>query len=86
MLTSVGPAWTQRLADLHGKPAEVIYNGFDPHDFPRDAAPAPDFTITYVGSLYYPEQDPEPLFQALAAVRDRSTNDSADPRFQNNQA
>jgi glycosyltransferase involved in cell wall biosynthesis len=73
MLTSVGPAWAQRLAALHDKTTEVIYNGFDPADYPAARPQVDDFVITYVGSLYYPNQMPEPFFEALSLLNDGGT-------------
>ena len=72
LLTTVGPAWARRLADLHGKPVQVVFNGFDPRDYPAQVQPAAGFSITYVGSLYWPDQNPEPLFAALASLKERS--------------
>ncbi|HSG81495.1 MAG TPA: hypothetical protein VLC48_04535, partial [Gemmatimonadota bacterium] len=75
-LTSVGSVLATRLAALHGKPAQVIYNGFDPNDYPPSTTPEPGFNITYIGSLYYPDQSPAPLFKALALLNDQH----ADPQ------
>jgi glycosyltransferase involved in cell wall biosynthesis len=71
LLTTVSSTLAKRLADLHLKPAEVVFNGFDPADYPEAPAPDPDFTVTYVGSLYWPDQDPAPLLAAVALVKDR---------------
>jgi glycosyltransferase involved in cell wall biosynthesis len=66
-LTTVAPTWAERLEALHGKPATVILNGFDPADYPDEPATPrePGLTLTYVGTLYWPGQSPEPLFAAI---------------------
>jgi glycosyltransferase involved in cell wall biosynthesis len=69
-LTTVSPAWAERLGRLHDMPAHVIYNGFDPADYAPPFRPEPAFAITYIGSLYWPHQDPEPLFKALKNLSD----------------
>ena len=85
-LTTVSPAWAERLEKLHGTPAEVIYNGFDPKDYTAEPAPAGTgaeaFILTYVGSLYWPHQNPEPLFVALADLEKRSKTALDRVRFQ----
>lgn len=70
-LTTVSPNWGERLAELHGKPVEIIYNGFDPSDYPDPVAPEARLLITYVGSLYWPHQNPEPLFLAVKQLANR---------------
>lgn len=70
-LTTVSHGMAARLMDLHGKPVDVIYNGFEPERYPKQPPPPPGFRVTYVGSLYWPQQDPTPLLRALAKIRDR---------------
>ncbi len=70
-LTTVSPTLVHRLGELHGKPVELIYNGFDPRDYPPSKRPGQTFVLTYVGSLYWPRQNPEPLFAALARLAAR---------------
>ncbi len=69
-MTTVSPDWAARLQELHRGPVEVIYNGFDPSDYParRERTGAAAFVLTYVGTLYWPGQNPEPLFAALARL------------------
>ncbi len=76
LLTSVGPVWAQRLAAVHDKPTEVIYNGFDPADYPTASPPDDEFSLTYVGSLYYPDQNPEPLLEALVLLKGKGILDA----------
>ena len=69
-VVSVSPPMTEYLAQLHGKPAATIMNGFDP----ADSARAPDLsgdldpamvTIIYTGIVYPGRRDPRVLFEAL---------------------
>jgi hypothetical protein len=70
-LVTVSQPLAERLARF-GKPVEVSMNGYDERD-----APAPlgaDFAglrIVYTGTVYPGEQDPAPLFRALALIRER---------------
>ncbi len=66
LITTVAPAWARRLAAVHDKPTEVIYNGFDPPDYPDVPEPETHFVLNYMGTLIWPGQDPEPVFKALA--------------------
>lgn len=65
------------LGLYHGKPAEVVMNGFDPDDFAAPPPPPLDpgrLTILYAGSIYVGKRDPSLLFQAIARLgpaRDR---------------
>jgi glycosyltransferase involved in cell wall biosynthesis len=79
-LTTVGSAWAARLARLHDKPVQVIYNGYDPSDYPPGPPPASRFEIIYIGSLYYPDQSPTPLFEAMARLNEMGTA-PASPRL-----
>jgi len=65
VVTSTSPTWAGRLAALHDKRAEVVYNGFDPDDYPDTAQRAERFTLLYVGTLTWPDQALEPLFAAV---------------------
>jgi len=55
----------------HGRPVEVILNGYDPADLPTTApevsATAP-VTILYTGTIYPGRRDPSPLFAAVATL------------------
>jgi hypothetical protein len=74
-LTTVSFNLARRLERLHRKPVELVFNGFDPADYPDRPPQLPGFVITYVGSLYWPGQDPTPLFRAIALLQDRSDLD-----------
>lgn len=49
----------------------VIYNGYDPEEFPSAGAPSGSgaMTIFYAGSLYGGHRDPSPLWRAIAQLR-----------------
>jgi glycosyltransferase involved in cell wall biosynthesis len=71
LITTVAPTWARELRDLHGHDVEVVYNGFDPTDYPREPQSTSEFVLTYVGTLIQPGQNPEPLFKALALLAGR---------------
>lgn len=81
-ITTVAPGWATRLSALHGIPADVVYNGFDPDDYPATARRRPGFVITYVGTLIRPQQNPEPLFAAVAQLARRPELDLDAAGFQ----
>ncbi len=70
-ITTVARGWAERLSALHGLPVDVVYNGFDPSDYPATPPQRSGFVITYVGTLIRPQQNPEPLFAALAQLAAR---------------
>jgi glycosyltransferase involved in cell wall biosynthesis len=82
LITTVAPTWAGQLRELHERQVEVVYNGFDPTDYPSQPQPNPDFVLTYVGSLIRPGQNPEPLFKALASLTGRPDLDLDRYRFQ----
>ncbi len=66
LITTVSPPWARRLAALHGKPAEVVYNGFDEAVFPPETArPEPGLSLLYVGTLHPHGHDLRPLWRAV---------------------
>jgi len=71
-IVTVSEPWAADYRERWGKPTIVVYNGFDPEDFPLDYAPAEDdpdhLNIVYTGILYPGRRDPTPLFQALASM------------------
>lgn len=77
-LVTVSEPWARCYRSGYGLPVAVASNGFDPRDFPEDAA-APPFdaerlTILYTGVIYCGFRDPRPLFAALrllGPLRDR---------------
>lgn len=62
---------SQPLADTlrarHGRPVDVIPNGYDEADYPRVSAPATGdvFRLVYTGRIYQGRQSPAPLFDAM---------------------
>jgi len=72
VLTTVSEGLKDYLADLHEKPVEIIYNGFDPEDFKgKKWRKNPNaFTLVYSGTLYTSKQSPVPLFEALKNLLD----------------
>jgi hypothetical protein len=82
LITTVAPTWARKLRELHGHNVEVVYNGFDPADYPSEPPTAPEFVLTYVGTLTRPGQNPEPLFKALALLASRPELDLDRSGFQ----
>ena len=72
-LTTVSETLRDYLSDLHAKPVEVIYNGFDPEDFKtRERGKDSNvLTMVYSGTLYTSRQSPVPLFEALKRLREK---------------
>lgn len=65
-VTTVSPALVQDLLARHLREYRVIYNGFDPTDFPEPPAVLPDeFVVSYIGSLNE-QSNPQALWQALS--------------------
>jgi len=68
-IVTVSEPWAADYRRRFGRPVEVVYNGFDPNDFPAEL-PAPDrdaerLEILYAGTIYPDRRDPTPLFRAL---------------------
>jgi glycosyltransferase involved in cell wall biosynthesis len=82
LITTVAPTWARVLRDLHGHDVEVVYNGFDPNDYPSEPQSTAEFVLTYVGTLIHPGQNPEPLFKALALLASRRELDLHRSGFQ----
>lgn len=81
-ITAVTPGLAEYLSQLHGLPTEVVFNGFEPGDYPTARQHDSRFVILYVGSLYSPSQNPEPFFQALAKLDRRSAVDLQQAGFE----
>lgn len=67
-LVTVSEPLAETLRARYGKPAAVVTNGFDPSDYPADAAVPYDegrIRILYTGVTFAGRQDPTPLFEAL---------------------
>jgi hypothetical protein len=70
-LITVSPSWAETLLRRHGKPADVIYNGYAEEDFPQ-LPPQSDqgevLTIRHMGSIYRGFRDPSSLFAAIGLL------------------
>ena len=84
-LTTVSETLKGYLENLHAKSVEIIYNGFDPEDFEKEAARGKPgvFTLVYSGTLYTSRQSPVPLFEALRHLMEEGivTKDKFQVRF-----
>ena len=69
-IVTVSSPWAEFFHDKYAKPTEVIYNGFDPADFPlqvdQDFAADGPVRIVHTGSIYPGRRDPSPVFEAIA--------------------
>jgi len=70
-LVTVSPIWAEQLRRRHGKPTEVVYNGYAAEDFP--SAPPRDerggaLTIRHTGTIYRGFRDPSAVFAAIALL------------------
>ncbi len=69
-VVTVSEPWAEFYRTKYDKPVELVYNGYDPDDFPGDPdAPVQSGTeavrILYTGGIYPGRRDPTPLFEAL---------------------
>lgn len=67
-LVTVSEPLASTLKAKYGKPTVVIFNGFDPGDYPSPSViPSRDnfIKIVYTGTIYEDRRDPYVLFQAL---------------------
>ena len=67
-VVTVSQSWAEELRKRIDVPVHVISNGFDSSDYPSRVPLAKPFTISYTGILYAGNQDPAPLFDAIAAM------------------
>lgn len=66
LLVTVSSPLAHRLQQLHGKPTEVITNGYDEDDYSGDQPPlTPYFSLTYTGQIYAGKRDPSLVFAAV---------------------
>jgi hypothetical protein len=66
LFLTVSDEYSKTLSNLHNKEIEVIPNGFvDYQDFEFINFNFDKFTIIYTGNIYFPQQNPYLLFQAL---------------------
>jgi glycosyltransferase involved in cell wall biosynthesis len=85
-LITVSDPLATSVSALHGRPASVICNGFDPPAEPLARSGwirNERLTIVYTGSIYPDHQDPSPLFGAIAQLHGRGavTPDQLRVRF-----
>jgi len=76
-LVTVSDPMKKILVSKYSKPCEVITNGFDPDDRPEKPSiifPSDTVNIIYTGQIYATEQDPSPLFKALALIGKEKEN------------
>ena len=71
-IVTVSEPWADFYRTRYGKPTAAIFNGYDPTDFARLAAPVPAadgcLRILHTGTIYAGFRDPTPLFQAIAGA------------------
>ncbi len=68
VIITVSEPLAQTLRQSYHKNVEVIHNGFDNEDFNKiksNKSPAKRLTLSYMGTFYYPYQDPKILFEAI---------------------
>lgn len=64
----VSPGWKEEFENIHNKPFELIYNGFDKVDFSNQVAELDeDFTIVHIGSLNE-DRNPSALWKSLSSL------------------
>jgi hypothetical protein len=68
---TVSEPWAEELRQHVRVPVYVIYNGFDSSDYLSHYPLARPFTISYTGILYERNQDPAPLFDAIASMHNK---------------
>jgi len=73
-IVTVSKPLADQMKKMHNRDIFVINNGFDPEDFKEIKASLPEdkFVITYTGLIYYPEQDPGPMFEAMRILKNNS--------------
>jgi len=64
-LTTVSEPFAKQLKDSYNKESFPIPNGFDPEEFNFKCSIDNKFSITYTGSLYSGERNPERLFLVI---------------------
>ena len=65
---TVSEPWARVYRATYGKPTLVMYNGYDPADFPEPGAGSPDspkLRIVHTGHIYTGRRDPTALFKAV---------------------
>ena len=70
-LVTISKPLAETLAKRHGRPTEVVYNGFDPKDVIQSTySPKETFEIVYTGIIYPGRRDPSALFRVLKRLGD----------------
>lgn len=71
-MVTISEPLAETLRSRFPVPVRVVTNGFDPEDYPTNAAPPGGdvVRIVYTGMIYEGRRDPSPLFRALAALGD----------------
>jgi len=71
-LVTVSDPLAQSLLERFSLPVEVVYNGFDPEDYPPPTevrlGGGTELRIVYTGMIYPGRRDPSPLFEAIAQL------------------
>ena len=82
IITTVSEPLADSLRSITNTPVNVIYNGYDEEDFSflfeKERDNNDKFIISYLGTIYRPFQNPEPLFKAIADLDNKgliSAND-----------
>jgi glycosyltransferase involved in cell wall biosynthesis len=70
-VVTVSEPLREELTDWHNKPVHLVYNGFNPDDFPKGTNTRKDlFTIAYCGTIHT-GRDPAVLIDALDLILKR---------------
>ena len=82
IITTVSEPLADSLRSITNTPVKVIYNGYDEEDFSflfeKERDNNDKFIISYLGTIYRPFRNPEPLFKAIADLDNKgliSAND-----------
>ncbi len=77
-LVTVSEPLAQALRTKFDKPVEVVFNGFDPCDYPPDSQSCRTeedaLVISYTGTLYEGKHNPELLFEAIRMLGPEGKN------------
>ncbi|MCM8816210.1 MAG: hypothetical protein NC913_01685 [Candidatus Omnitrophica bacterium] len=80
IITTVAAPWAEELKKLHNKESFAIPFGFDPDEYNLEIELDDKFSITYTGSLYQQEKNPEILFMAIKKIFSEYTSARSDFR------
>lgn len=80
LITTVSEPWRRQLELLHGKPAFLVFNGFDESDYLTEAAAQSAVTgkmvINYTGTIYPGKQNPADFFRAIQELVQENAMDA----------